>query len=49
MLWAVFVILLILWLVALLLSFTLGGLIHILLGLADVVMVVELLTRRRAI
>jgi hypothetical protein len=47
MLWTVFVVLLILWLLGLVSSYTLGGFIHILLVLALVVLVVNLLSGRR--
>jgi hypothetical protein len=49
MLWTIFVILLILWLLGLVSSYTLGGFIHILLVLAIVVLVVNLLSGRRAV
>lgn len=47
MLWTIFVILLVLWLLGLVSSYTLGGFIHILLVLALVVLVVNLLSGRR--
>jgi Family of unknown function (DUF5670) len=46
MLWTIFVILLVLWLLGLVSSYTLGGFIHILLVLALVVLVVNLLSGR---
>jgi hypothetical protein len=46
MLWTIFVILLILWLLGLVSSYTLGGFIHILLVLAVVALVVQLVTGR---
>jgi len=49
MLWTIFVILLVLWLVGLVSSYTMGGFIHLLLVLALVVLVINLLTGRRAI
>jgi uncharacterized protein DUF5670 len=49
MLWTIFVILLILWLLGLVSSYTLGGFIHILLVLALVVLVINLLSGRRAV
>jgi uncharacterized protein DUF5670 len=49
MLWTVFVILLVLWLVGLVSSYTLGGFIHLLLVLAVVVLVINLLTGRRTV
>lgn len=47
MLWTIFVILLVLWLLGLVSSYTLGGFIHILLVLAVVVLVIQLLSGRR--
>jgi hypothetical protein len=47
MLWTVFVILLVLWLLGLVSSYTLGGFIHLLLVLALVVLVINLVTGRR--
>ncbi|MGA8490507.1 MAG: lmo0937 family membrane protein [Terriglobales bacterium] len=47
MLWTIFVILLVLWLLGLITSYTLGGFIHILLVLALVVLVINLLSGRR--
>ena len=41
MLWTIFVILLVLWLLGLVTSYTLGGFIHILLVLAVVVLVIQ--------
>jgi len=49
MLWMIFVILLVLWLLGLVSSYTLGGFIHILLVLAIVVLVLNLLSGRRAV
>jgi hypothetical protein len=49
MLWTIFVILLVLWLLGMVSSFTLGGFIHILLILAVVALVVQLITGRRAL
>lgn len=49
MLWTIFVILLVLWLLGLVTSYTLGGFIHILLILALVVLVIQLLQGRRSI
>jgi hypothetical protein len=49
MLWTIFIILLVLWLVGLVSSYTMGGFIHLLLVLAVVVLVINLLTGRRAI
>ena len=47
MLWTIFVILLVLWLLGLVTSYTLGGFIHILLVLAVVVLIFNLLSGRR--
>jgi Family of unknown function (DUF5670) len=47
MLWTVFVVLLVLWLLGLVSSYTLGGFIHILLVLALVVLVINLLSGRK--
>jgi hypothetical protein len=44
MLWTLFVVLLALWLVGIISSFTLGGFIHILLALAVVSLLVQLIT-----
>ena len=48
MIWTVFVVLLVLWLLGLVSSYTLGGFIHILLVLALVVLVINLLSGRRS-
>ncbi len=47
MLWTIFVILLILWALGLVTSYTLGGFIHILLLVAVVVLVIRLFQGRR--
>jgi len=47
MLWTIFVILLVLWLLGLVSSYTLGGFIHILLVIALVVLIIQLITGRR--
>jgi hypothetical protein len=47
MLWTIFVILLVLWLLGLVSSYTLGGFIHILLVLALVVLLINIITGRR--
>lgn len=47
MLWTIFVILLILWLLGLVSSYTLGGYIHLLLVVALVVLVINLINGRR--
>ena len=49
MLWTIFVILLVLWLVGLVSSYTLGGFIHILLVLAVVVLILQLVSGRRPV
>lgn len=49
MLWTIFVILLILWVLGLVTSTTLGGFVHILLVIAVVILVINLLQGRRAI
>jgi hypothetical protein len=46
MIWTIFVILLVLWLLGLVSSYTMGGFIHILLVLAVIVLVVGLFQRR---
>jgi predicted ferric reductase len=48
MLWTIFVILLVLWLLGLVSSYTLGGYIHILLVLAVIVLIFNLLSGRRS-
>jgi hypothetical protein len=49
MLWTIFVILLVLWLLGVVSSYTLGGFIHILLVVALVVLLIQLITGRRAV
>jgi len=49
MLWTIFVILLVLWLLGLVTSYTFGGFVHILLVLAVIVLVFQLISGRRAI
>ena len=49
MLWTIFVILLVLWLVGLVSSYTMGGFIHLLLVVAVVVLIINLVTGRRAV
>ncbi len=49
MLWTLVVILLVLWLLGLVTSYTLGGVIHVLLVIAVVVIVINLLQGRRAL
>jgi len=49
MLWTIFVILLVLWLLGLVTSYTLGGFIHILLVLAVIVLVIRLVQGRSVV
>jgi hypothetical protein len=49
MLWTIFVILLVLWLLGLVTSYTLGGFIHILLVLAVVALIFQLISGRRTV
>jgi hypothetical protein len=49
MLWTIFVILLVMWLLGLVSSYTLGGFIHLLLILAVVVLLVRLIAGRPAV
>ena len=49
MLWTIFVILLVLWLVGVVSSYTLGGFIHLLLLVAMVVLLIQLITGRRPV
>jgi hypothetical protein len=49
MLWTIFIILLVLWLLGLVTSYTFGGFIYILLVLAIAVLLVQLIMGRRAI
>ncbi len=49
MLWAIVVILLVLWALGLATSYTLGGLIHLLLVIALVVVVIRLIQGRRVV
>jgi hypothetical protein len=49
MLWTIFVILLVLWLLGVVSSYTLGGFIHLLLILAIVVLLINLITGRRPV
>jgi len=49
MLWTIFVILLVLWLLGMVSSYTLGGFIHILLVLALIALVYQLVTGRRVV
>jgi hypothetical protein len=49
MLWTIFVILLVLWLLGIVTSYTLGGFIHILLVLAVVALIFQLISGRRTV
>ncbi len=49
MLWTIFVILLVLWLLGLVSSYTLGGYIHLLLIIAIVVLLIRIIQGRRPI
>jgi hypothetical protein len=49
MLWTIFVILLVLWLLGIVTSYTMGGFIHILLVLAIVVVLIRVIQGRRPI
>lgn len=49
MLWTIFVILLVLWLLGMITSYTLGGFIHILLVIALVVVVIRLIQGRKVL
>lgn len=49
MLWTIFVILLVLWLLGLVSSYTMGGFIHILLVIAVVILIINLVQGRRAL
>jgi hypothetical protein len=49
MLWTIFVILLVLWLLGLVTSYTMGGFIHILLVVAVAVLLIQFISGRRAV
>jgi len=49
MLWTIFVILLVLWLLGLVSSYTIGGFIHILLVIAVVILIINLIGGRRTL
>ena len=49
MLWTIFIILLVLWLLGMITSYTLGGFIHLLLVLAIVVVLIRVIQGRRPI
>jgi len=48
MLWTLFVILLVLWLLGLISGYTMGGVIHVLLVIAIVVVVIQMIQGRRS-
>ena len=49
MLWTIFVILLVLWLVGMVSSYTFGGFVHLLLVVALVILLINLLSGRRTV
>jgi hypothetical protein len=49
MLWTIFVILLVMWMLGLVTSYTMGGFIHILLVVAIAVLLIQVVTGRRAV
>jgi hypothetical protein len=49
MLWTILVILLVLWLIGVVTSYTMGGLIHMLLVVAVVILIVRLVSGRRVV
>jgi Family of unknown function (DUF5670) len=49
MLWTIFVILLVLWLLGMVTSYTMGGFIHVLLVIAIVVVVIQVIQGRRVL
>jgi hypothetical protein len=49
MLWTILVVLLVLWLLGVVTSYTVGGFIHLLLVIALVLLVIQLLTGRRTV
>jgi Family of unknown function (DUF5670) len=49
MLWTIFVILLVLWVLGLVTSYTMGGFIHVLLVIAVVVLIIQLIQGRRVV
>jgi hypothetical protein len=49
MLWTIFIILLVLWLLGLVTSYTMGGFIHVLLVIAVVVLIIQLIQGRRVV
>jgi hypothetical protein len=49
MLWTIFVVLLVLWLIGVVSSYTIGGFIHLLLVIALVMLVINLISGRRPV
>jgi hypothetical protein len=49
MLWTIFVVLLVLWLLGMVTSYTMGGFIHILLVIAIAVVLINVISGRRAV
>ncbi|MDQ3019353.1 MAG: lmo0937 family membrane protein [Bacteroidota bacterium] len=49
MLWTIFVILLVLWLLGMVSSYTMGGFIHVLLVIAVIVVIIQLVQGRKSI
>jgi len=49
MLWTIFMVLLVLWLLGLVSSYTMGGFIHLLLVLAVIALVIQLVSGRRTV
>jgi hypothetical protein len=49
MLWTIFLILLVLWALGMITSYSMGGLIHVLLVVAVVILLINLIQRRRVI
>lgn len=49
MLWTIFVILLVLWVLGLVTSYTMGGFIHILLVIAVIVLIIRIVSGRRVV
>ena len=49
MLWTIFVVLLVLWLLGMVSSYTMGGFIHVLLVIAVVVLLIRLIQGRRVV
>jgi hypothetical protein len=47
--WTIFVVLLVLWALGMVSSYTLGGFIHLLLGLAIVAVLIQLISGRRVV